>query len=123
MQTTDEATNMLALFGEGPQRADGLAHADATAAASATPSAPGSSPSATAAAGPPPPVLTEAQALAELPAIPIYFASSYALVKPYVRGFESNLLDAPSLKHVQIEMGWRDPRQKTASSALRVFFR
>ena len=36
-------------------------------------------------------------------AIPIYFACSYSLVKPYVRGFDSNVLDAPSLKTVRIE--------------------
>jgi hypothetical protein len=41
--------------------------------------------------------------------MPIYFASSYALVKPYVRGFEANLLDAPSLKHVRIDTSWQQP--------------
>ena len=54
-------------------------------------------------------MLTEGQALRELPAIPLHFSSSYALVKPYVEGFESNLLDAPSLKHVRINTGWRPP--------------
>ena len=48
----------------------------------------------------------------ELPAIPVYFASSYALVKPYVSGFDANLLDAPSLKHVQIDTAWRPPQKK-----------
>jgi ABC-type oligopeptide transport system substrate-binding subunit len=57
------------------------------------------------------PVLSEAQALRELPAMPIYFASSYALVKPYVTGFETNLLDAPSLKHVRIDTSWQQPKQ------------
>lgn len=57
------------------------------------------------------PVLSEAQALRELPAMPIYFASSYALVKPYVVGFDSNLLDAPSLKHVRIDTSWQQPKQ------------
>jgi oligopeptide transport system substrate-binding protein len=61
---------------------------------------------------PPPPILTEAQALKELPAIPIYFASSYALVKPYVVGFDANLLDAPSLKHVQVDTSWQPPKQQ-----------
>nr|MDQ3805332.1 hypothetical protein [Acidobacteriota bacterium] len=69
------------------------------------------------------PLLTEARALDELPAIPIYFASSYALVKPYVKGFESNLLDAPSLKHVHIDTGWRDPRQKPPAAAAPGFLR
>lgn len=56
------------------------------------------------------PILSEAQALRELPAMPIYFASSYALVKPYVVGFDSNLLDAPSLKHVRIDTSWQQPK-------------
>ncbi|HVF49318.1 MAG TPA: hypothetical protein VNA19_04485, partial [Pyrinomonadaceae bacterium] len=57
----------------------------------------------------PAPILSEAQALRELPAIPVYFASSYALVKPYVRGFEANLLDVPSLKHVRLDTDWKPP--------------
>lgn len=59
----------------------------------------------------PAPILSEEQALRELPAMPIYFASSYALVKPYVVGFEANLLDAPSLKHVRIDASWQQPKQ------------
>lgn len=47
-------------------------------------------------------ILTEEQALIELPAIPLYFPTSYSLVKPYVLGFEINTLDAPSLKNVRI---------------------
>ena len=66
---------------------------------------------------PAPAALTEAQALRELPANPLHFASSYALVKPYVDGFESNLLDAPSLKHVRINRDWRPP---TAEQPARV---
>ncbi len=57
------------------------------------------------------PVLTEEQALRELPAIPIYFASSYQLVKPYVVGFDANVLDAPSLKRVRMDTGWRQPQK------------
>jgi oligopeptide transport system substrate-binding protein len=60
------------------------------------------------------PTLSEAQAVKELHAMPIYFASSYALVKPYVVGFETNLLDAPSLKHVRIDTSWQQPKQSTA---------
>lgn len=52
---------------------------------------------------------TEAQALADLAAMPIYFASAYALVKPYVTGFDSNVLDAPSLKTVRIKTSWIAP--------------
>jgi hypothetical protein len=54
-----------------------------------------------------PPIETENQALKDLSAMPIYFASSYALVKPYVAGFDSNVLDAPSLKTVRINPGWK----------------
>jgi hypothetical protein len=48
-------------------------------------------------------VESEAQALKDLKAVPIYFASSYSLVKPYVSGFDSNVLDAPSLKKTRID--------------------
>lgn len=58
----------------------------------------------------PPRIISEEQALRELPAIPIYFASSYSLVKPYVVGFDANLLDAPSLKHVRINTSWQPPK-------------
>jgi oligopeptide transport system substrate-binding protein len=117
MQTTDEETNMIELFGDEPQ-AEETAHA---------PAAPQASPVAPTAGAdgvvvpplPParrePPILTEAQALRDLPAIPLHFASSYALVKPYVSGFESNLLDAPSLKSVQIETQWRPPAEAQAT--------
>ena len=56
------------------------------------------------------PIETERQALNELKAMPIYFASSYALVKPYVAGFDTNVLDAPSLKKVRINANWREPK-------------
>lgn len=56
------------------------------------------------------PIETERQALNELKAMPIYFASSYALVKPYVAGFDTNVLDVPSLKKVRIDANWREPR-------------
>ena len=117
MQTTDEETNMLQLFGDpSADAATAAAGANGTAAqpspeaASAPdgaepPGAPGSRADSHASAF----ILTEAQALEELPAVPLHFASSYALVKPYVEGFESNLLDAPSLKHVRINTAWRPP--------------
>ena len=57
------------------------------------------------------PVISEAQAMKELPAMPIYFAASYSLVKPYVAGFDTNLLDAPSLKRVRIDTTWQKPPQ------------
>ena len=57
-----------------------------------------------------PPIETEAQALKDLGSMPIYFASSYSLVKPYVNGFDSNVLDAPSLKTVHINTNWTNPK-------------
>jgi oligopeptide transport system substrate-binding protein len=50
---------------------------------------------------------SEAQALKDLKAMPIYFASSYAVVKPYVAGFEPNVLDAPNLKNTRMDTNWR----------------
>ena len=50
---------------------------------------------------------TEESALFELPGIPLYFPTSYSLVKPYVRGFDSNSLDAPLLKRVEIDTNWK----------------
>jgi ABC-type oligopeptide transport system substrate-binding subunit len=54
-------------------------------------------------------VETEAQALKDLRAVPIYFASSYSLVKPYVSGFDMNVLDAPSLKKTRLDTNWKQP--------------
>lgn len=129
MQTTDEETNLLTMFppeSMRPTQDDGAGvdgqNAEGNAAAVAA-----NEPEKTGEPGaggvrddeksaieksPPPPILTEAQALKELPGFPVYFASSYALVKPYVRGFEANLLDAPSLKHVRMDSSWKPP-QKT----------
>lgn len=61
------------------------------------------------------PVLTEAEAIAELPAIPLYFPTSYSLVKPYIQGFEINTLDAPSLKDVKIDNNWQ-PKKPNGES-------
>ncbi|MDT5270775.1 MAG: oligopeptide transport system substrate-binding protein [Acidobacteriota bacterium] len=112
MQTTDEETNMRQLFGEGGEAQAVTPELETAPAATPAGSPTGAEAVADAAlahARPTPAALTEAQALRELPAIPLHFASSYALVKPYVDGFESNLLDAPSLKHVRINRDWRPP--------------
>jgi oligopeptide transport system substrate-binding protein len=61
-------------------------------------------------------ILSEEQALAELPAIPLYFPTSYSLVKPYVQGFEMNALDAPSLKTVRIDNNWQPTRGEVKSN-------
>jgi ABC-type oligopeptide transport system substrate-binding subunit len=124
MQTVDEESNMLSMF--DPERlnfAPNSETSDGGAEATASPSPrpdvrsdvtsgeapPDSSP----AKNLPQPILSEQQALEELPAIPIYFASSYALVKPYVAGFDSNLLDAPSLQHVRIDTNWQPPKRNS----------
>jgi oligopeptide transport system substrate-binding protein len=60
-------------------------------------------------------ILTEEQALNELPAIPLYFPTSYSLVKPYIQGFELNSFDATSLKNVQIDSNWQPSNTQTTS--------
>jgi oligopeptide transport system substrate-binding protein len=57
-------------------------------------------------------IFTEAEALAEIPAIPLYFSTSYSLIKPYIEGFEPNELDAPSLKTVKINNEWKATKTK-----------
>lgn len=115
MQTTDEETNMIELFGE-----DAPVESAAHASTSPQPSTPAPDGNGVVASPPSPArrdptILTEAQALRDVPAIPLHFASSYALVKPYVSGFESNLLDAPSLKSVQMDTQWRPPAEAQAT--------
>jgi oligopeptide transport system substrate-binding protein len=104
MQTTDELTNMRMMF--RPEQAEPLQRDDRTATAQngaviRTPEVRIDDP-----------IETEDQALRQLKAVPIYFASSYALVKPYVRGFDSNILDAPSLKAVKVDTTWSETRSK-----------
>lgn len=95
MQTTSEPTNMALLFGRESQpvpspSVEGPAHAPAPE--------------------PPRAVLieNEAQALKELKAMPIYFACSYSLVKPYVSGFDLNVLDVPLLKRTRLDTNWKE---------------
>jgi oligopeptide transport system substrate-binding protein len=59
------------------------------------------------------PIESEAQALSQLRAMPIYFASSYSLVRPYVAGFDANVLDVTSLKKVKIDTKWREANTAT----------
>jgi oligopeptide transport system substrate-binding protein len=114
LPTTDETTNMLAMFGA-------FASGDTASVSETTRReiekalgenpAP-KSPAAGAAENPnnqKTAILTEEQALAELPAIPLYFPASYSLVKPYVHGFDTNVLDAPTLKTVRIDNNWQPP--------------
>jgi oligopeptide transport system substrate-binding protein len=121
MQTTDEETNMIELFGDAPAAEDAARAAPTQQPTPAPPAAEANGAATASAPGEPErarretAILTEAQALREVPAIPLHFASSYALVKPYVNGFESNLLDAPSLKSVQIDTQWRPPAEAQAT--------
>jgi len=110
MQTTDELTNIRALFQEELQSSSQATSAGEESASN-IPETQSSKPPATRQGrlGTLPAVETESQALKDLSAMPIYFASSYALVKPYVKGFDSNVLDAPSLKTVRIDNGWKQP--------------
>jgi oligopeptide transport system substrate-binding protein len=109
MQTTDELTNIRALFGDGFPSSHSASGAPQPGSPNADTSAANASTTSQARLGTHPPIETESQALNDLSAMPIYFASSYALVKPYVKGFDSNILDAPSLKTVRIENGWKQP--------------
>lgn len=56
-------------------------------------------------------ILSESSALYEVKAIPLYFPTAYSLVKPYVKGFDSNVLDSPSIKDVSIDENWRPPQR------------
>jgi oligopeptide transport system substrate-binding protein len=55
------------------------------------------------------------EALFDMVSIPLYFPTSYSLVKPYIQGFEWNGLDAPSLKHVSIDNDWQPKNAKSES--------
>lgn len=120
MQTMDEETNMRLMFDASGETSATEAAAGATEKTepSANLNANQSAPKVDEKRLPekslpfvPPPVLSEEQALRELPAIPIYFASSYQLIKPYVQGFDANLLDAPQLKRVRMDTGWQQPKK------------
>ena len=97
MQTTDELTNIRMLFQEaaGSSQASGPEQQSASSADVLKGKA---SFEKEQNLGAPPAIETEAQALKDLSAMPIYFAKSYSLVKPYVSGFDANVLDSPSLK-------------------------
>jgi len=108
MQTTDELTNIRMLFQEGiqPTQASSAGQESAIAGEVTKDKSPAAKEKDL---QQPSPIETEAQALHDLSAMPIYFASSYSLVKPYVTGFDSNVLDAPSLKTVRINTNWKQP--------------
>jgi ABC-type oligopeptide transport system substrate-binding subunit len=137
LPTTDETTNMLALFSSGSgenekkegENGQGAAETETEkqtpaykpeeenpAAATKDETGEGeNAESAVETGGVEKTILTQAQAFEELPAIPLYFPTSYSLVKPYVQGFETNVLDAPSLKSVKIDNNWQ-PTSRDAKS-------
>ena len=130
MQTVDEQTNMLAMFAPDRLNFDTKSemsnkdNTDPQASPSNLPNSRADVPgegqnSVSLSAHTSRQIQTEQQALEDLPAIPIYFASSYALVKPYVAGFDSNLLDAPSLQHVRIDTNWQPPKRDSAIRIVR----
>jgi len=59
-----------------------------------------------------PPAYSQEAALYDLSAIPIYFPRSFALIKPYVTGFELNSLDAVLLTDVRIDPNWQPAASK-----------
>ena len=105
MQTTDELTNIRAIFQQDTQPANPVDAGETGAAAPKTRGKVSPEPARISA------IESEADALKELRAIPLYFASSHALVKPYVTGFDSNLLDVPSLRRVRIDTTWIGPEK------------
>jgi oligopeptide transport system substrate-binding protein len=121
MQTTDELTNIRMLFQEGFHSTAQVTTAGEEPTSKSTPEASSNKLSTVKAKtlGVPPSIETESQALKDLSAMPIYFASSYALVKPYVEGFDSNVLDAPSLKTVRINAGWKPPETSNSPATVR----
>jgi oligopeptide transport system substrate-binding protein len=129
MPTADETANFLALF-NGDPRAGAETVPDAGGEQQAAPaeSSDGNasnSNTVNAVTGPPAMdtgsaakdtvIMNEEHAIFELHAIPLYFPTSYSLVKPYVQGFEINSLDAPSLKDVVIDNNWQPKRRNGES--------
>ena len=64
---------------------------------------------------PEPEFLSVERAIGEFAVIPLYFPTSYSLVKPYIQGFSINTLDAPSLKGVKIDINWQ-PKKPNGES-------
>ena len=108
MPTPNEAANFMAMFQTDPD--DAAEWTGANGRSEFSPSSPtlslqpGATPDPLAGHAP---LLTEEAALFELPGIPLYFPTSYSLVKPYVKGFDVNSLDAPLLKRVEIDSNWK----------------
>jgi len=117
--TSNNAVNMMALFDVLPGEAAAAVSAP-TDAPSSTPAPAQSQPQANSNTASKSPaeqntslinsdgvILSEDEALYELRAIPLYFPTSYALVKPYVSGFEMNSLDVLLLNSIVIDSDWK----------------
>lgn len=124
LPTSDETANMLAIFPPKlPNPADEkiiLPGKEVFGIPQMAESAPPAEPATTGenpipADGGTPPILSDEDAMRDLAAIPLYFPLSYSLVKSYVQGFETNSLDAPSLKDVRINMNWQPEKPKNES--------
>ncbi len=120
MQSLDGESNMLAIFDPARLNFDRATIADSPAPAPSALGQPQPTPSqndkdnkvTAPVADELGEIFDESRALSIVPAIPLYFASSYALVKPYIKGFDSNLLDAPSLQRVRIDTNWQPPERE-----------
>lgn len=102
MQTTDELTNLKMLFERDTSTT--IPSASPTVIRQGELTKTEKQPERSAKVG------SEQEALKQLRAVPIYFASSFSLVKPYVKGFDGNVLDAPSLKRTRMDTGWVAPK-------------
>ncbi len=121
LPTSDEAANFMAIFDTIPNpKVEPLSLKEAEKNKNVTPptaekpvSGPAKDDNFTTGTGEPPAdtapesVLNEEAALYELRAIPLYFPTSFSLVKPYVLGFAINSLDALTLSNVAIDSEWQ----------------
>jgi hypothetical protein len=115
LPTSDEAASLMAIFDTRPRPSgQGAPTPSAQQTPAAAPHGPSERstepPSAEPHAGAEPlepVILNEDDAVYELRAIPLYFPTSFALVKPYVDGFETNSLDVITLANVSIDSDWR----------------
>lgn len=112
LPTADEAVSFKAIFDTDRSSAAGAVidaertgdRQPAESPGGREPESPGDQPASVAA---PEPAVTEDDAIYELRAIPLYFPTSFSLIRPYVSGFEMNSLDALTLSNVMIDNDWQ----------------
>ncbi len=118
LPSSDELASLLAIFAP-PKKPEAVIDPNASPSPvpSASPTVPAASPEAVenAEGEESELVLRHLDAIENIPAIPLYFPTSYSLIKPYVLGFELNVLDAPSLRDVRIDTGWQPKTPKKES--------